>query len=177
LEENLFTEEKHRINKMITVPQVRLIDQNGNPVGIVSTREAQFMANDAGLDLVEIVAQAVPPVCKIINYGKLKYELQKKKSEAKKKQKVIEIKEVKFTPVIGEHDYNVKLQSISRFVSEGNKVKVTLRFRGRELSHQEIGSKLLKRIVDDVKEIAKCEGAPQLEGRQMMMVLSPITTK
>lgn len=177
MEDYRFTEEKHRINRAITVPQVRLIDQNGNLVGIVSIREAQSMATEAGLDLVEIVAQAAPPVCKIVNYGKLKYELQKKKSEAKKKQKIIEIKEVKFTPVIGEHDYNVKLQSINRFISEGNKVKVTMRFRGRELSHQEIGAKLLNRIIEDLKEIAKCDGAPQLEGRLMMMVLSPVTAK
>ncbi|MDR2681865.1 MAG: translation initiation factor IF-3 [Holosporaceae bacterium] len=177
MEDNQFTEEKYRINRAITVPQVRLIDQHGNSVGVVSIREAQARATEAGLDLVEIAAQAVPPVCKIVNYGKLKYELQKKKSEAKKKQKIIEIKEVKFTPVIGEHDYMVKLSSINRFISEGNKVKITLRFRGRELSHQEIGAKLLNRVIDDVKEIAKCEGSPQLEGRVMMTILSPVAIK
>ncbi|GHU11441.1 translation initiation factor IF-3 [Alphaproteobacteria bacterium] len=177
MEDNRFTEEKYRINRAITSPQVRLIDQNGNAVGVVSIREAQSRASEAGLDLVEIAANANPPVCKIINYGKLKYENQKKKSEAKKKQKVIEIKEVKFTPVIGDHDYNVKLGNIKRFIGEGNKVKVTLRFRGRELSHQEIGARLLNRVIEDVKEIAKCEGAPQLEGRLMMMVLSPVVTK
>jgi len=177
LEDNQISAEKHRINRAITAQQVRLIDQDGETVGVVSIREALAMANDVGLDLVEIAAQAVPPVCKIANYGKLKYELQKKKSEAKKKQKVIEVKEVKFTPAIGEHDYQVKLNSITKFVKDGNKVKVTLRFRGRELSHQEIGVKLLSRLVDDTKEIAKCDGSPQLEGRQMMMVLSPATIK
>jgi translation initiation factor IF-3 len=126
---------------------------------------------------VEIAPQAVPPVCKIINYGKLKYDLQKKKSEAKKKQKTVEIKEIKFTPVIGEHDYKIKLNNIIRFISEGNNVKITLRFRGRELSHQEIGVRLLDRLVNDTKEIAKCDGAPQMGGRQMMMVLSPISAK
>ena len=177
MEDNQISAEKHRINRAITAQQVRLIDQDGETVGVVSIREALAMANDVGLDLVEIAAQAVPPVCKIANYGKLKYELQKKKSEAKKKQKVIEVKEVKFTPAIGEHDYQVKLNSITKFVKDGNKVKVTLRFRGRELSHQEIGVKLLSRLVDDTKEIAKCDGSPQLEGRQMMMVLSPATIK
>jgi translation initiation factor IF-3 len=135
------------------------------------------MANEVGMDLVEVAAQADPPVCKITNYGKLKYELQKKKSEAKKKQKIIEVKEIKLTPVIGEHDYQVKLSNAVRFINDGNKVKVTLRFRGRELSHQEIGTKLLNRLMEDIKEIAKCEGAPQLEGRQIMMILSPVSSK
>ncbi|MDR3186876.1 MAG: translation initiation factor IF-3 [Holosporaceae bacterium] len=166
-------EEKYRINKAILAPQIRLIDQNGNALGVVETKEALLMAREAGLDLVEVAAQASPPVCKIINYGKLKYELQKKKSETRKKQKFIEVKEVKFTPVIGEHDYKVKLSNIHKFIGEGNKVKVTLRFRGREISHKEIGEKLLNRLMEDMKEFAKCEGTPQLEGRQMMMILSP----
>jgi translation initiation factor IF-3 len=173
LEDRQNLSEKHRINGAITSSQVRLIDQDGNALGIVDIREALTIARDSGLDLVEVAAQAAPPVCKISNYGKLKYELQKKKSEAKKKQKVIEIKEVKFTPTIGEHDYKVKLGSIIKFVNDGNKVKVTLRFRGRELSHQEIGVKLLTRLMEDVKETAKCEGMPQLEGKQMVMMLSP----
>jgi translation initiation factor IF-3 len=135
------------------------------------------MAREAELDLVEIVAQASPPVCKITDYGKLKYELQKKKAEAKKKQKIIEIKEVKFTPSIGDHDYKVKLSNVVRFIGDGNKVKITLRFRGREFSHREIGEKLLKRLVDDVKEVAKCEGSPQLEGKQMMMIFSPLGSR
>lgn len=168
---------KYRVNRAITAPTVRLIDQDGNAVGIVSIKEAQSMATREGLDLVEIAPQATPPVCKIFDYGKLKYELQKKKSEAKKKQKVIEVKEVKFTPVIGEHDYLVKLSNINRFINEGNKIRITLKFRGRELAHQDIGVKLLNRIIDDLKAVAKCDGIPQLEGRQMMVVLSPIVSK
>lgn len=165
--------EKYRVNRAITAQQVRLIDQNGEALGIVPIRVAQSKANEAGLDLVEVSPNANPPVCKIIDYGKLKYELQKKKSEAKKKQKIIEIKEVKFTPAIGEHDYQVKLSSIMRFIKEGNKVKITLKFRGREISKQEFGVKILERIIEDVKSIAKNEGKPQLEGRQMMMILTP----
>jgi translation initiation factor IF-3 len=173
LEDNRFLGEKYKINRAITAHQVRLINQNGDAVGVISLEEALKLANEAGLDLIEVAGQATPPVCKISNYGKLKYELQKKKSEAKKKQKTIEIKEVKFTPVIGDHDYKVKLGSIIKFINDGNKVKVTLRFRGREISHQEIGAKLLARLMEDVKETAKCDGAPQLEGRQMLLMLSP----
>lgn len=169
--------EKYRVNRAITAQTVRLIDQDGNAVGVVSIKEAVIMAREAGLDLVEIAAQAVPPVCKIIDYGKLKYELQKKKAEAKKKQKVIEVKGMKLTPAIGDHDYQVKLNSIRKFIADGNKVKITLKFRGRELSHKELGEKLLYRLIEDVKEIAKCDGTPQLEGRQMMMTLSPVTQK
>ncbi|MDR0753422.1 MAG: translation initiation factor IF-3 [Holosporaceae bacterium] len=177
MEDNRFTEEKYRVNRAITAQRVRLIDQVGNPVGIVGIREAMAMASEASLDLVEVAAQADPPVCKIIDYGKLKYELQKKKSEAKKKQKIIEIKEVKLTPTIGDHDYKVKLANIGRFIEDGNKVKITLRFRGREFSHKEIGEKLLNRLINDVKEIAKCESLPQLEGKQMMMMLAPQVAK
>jgi len=175
--ENKTSDEKYRVNRAITAQTVRLIDQDGNAVGVVNIREAMAMARDVGLDLVEIAAQAVPPVCKIIDYGKLKYELQKKKSEAKKKQKVVEVKGMKLTPAIGEHDYQVKLVSIKRFIADGNKVKITLKFRGRELSHKELGEKLLYRVIDDVKDVAKCDGTPQLEGRQMMMTLSPVTQK
>lgn len=177
MEDNLVSKEKYRINRAITAQKVRLINQNGETVGIVDIKEAMGLAREAGLDLVEVAAQANPPVCKIINYGKLKYELQKKKSEAKKKQKTVEIKEVKLTPSIGEHDYFVKLGSIKRFIADGNKVKITLRFRGREFSHKEIGERLLVRVRDDVKEVAKCDGNPQLEGRQMMMILSPVAVK
>ncbi len=175
--ENKTSDEKYRVNRAITAQTVRLIDQDGNTVGVVNIKEAMAMARDVGLDLVEIAAQAVPPVCKIIDYGKLKYELQKKKSEAKKKQKVVEVKGMKLTPAIGEHDYQVKLVSIKRFIADGNKVKITLKFRGRELSHKELGEKLLYRVIEDVKDVAKCDGNPQLEGRQMMMTLSPITQK
>ncbi|MDR2107562.1 MAG: translation initiation factor IF-3 [Holosporaceae bacterium] len=177
MEDVKIDQEKYRVNKAITAPQVRLTDQNGNPMGIVDVRDAMAMAREAGLDLVEVAAQAVPPVCRIIDYGKLKYELQKKKAEAKKKQKVIEVKEVKLTPVIGEHDYQIKLSNICRFVKEGNKVKVTLRFRGRELSHKEIGEKLLGRLIEDLKEIAKCDSFPKLEGKQMIMMMSPQISK
>ncbi|MBE6447308.1 MAG: translation initiation factor IF-3 [Alphaproteobacteria bacterium] len=177
MEDKKHSEEKYRINREITAPQVRLIGQDGESFGVLSIREAAIKARDAGLDLVEIAPQANPPVCKIINYGKLKYELQKKKSEARKKQKVVEVKEVKLTPAIGDHDYNVKLNNVRRFIGDGNKVKITLRFRGRELSHKELGEKLLQRLLDDVKETAKCDGTPQLEGRQMMMILSPASTK
>ncbi|MBR1734259.1 MAG: translation initiation factor IF-3 [Alphaproteobacteria bacterium] len=174
---NRTSTEKYRINRAITAQQVRLIDHNGESAGVVGIRTALAKAEEVGLDLVEVSPNAVPPVCKIIDYGKLKYELQKKKAEAKKKQKVIEVKEVKFTPVIGEHDYQVKLNSILKFTKEGNKVKVTLKFRGRELSRQEIGVKLLNRLIDDVKDVAKNESKPQLEGRQMMMILTPLIQK
>ena len=177
MEDSRFSEEKYRINRAITASQVRLIDQAGTVIGVMSLKEALEASDEAGLDLVEIVPQASPPVCKIADYGKLKYELQKKKTEAKKNHKVTEIKEVKFTPVIGEHDYQVKLSNISRFINDGNKVKITLRFRGRELSHQEIGVRLLNRLIADVQEIAKCDSSPQLEGRQMIMLLSPVVSK
>ncbi len=171
------SKEKYKINRAISAQQVRLIDENGETVGVVGIREAMVRAREAGLDLVEVAPQAKPPVCKIINYGKLKYELQKKKAEAKKKQKIIEIKEVKLTPSIGEHDYQVKMKNIKRFIGDGNKVKITLRFRGREISHKEIGENLLKRVLEDTNEIAKCDGKPQLEGRQMIMMISPVVAK
>ena len=177
MEDRAAAKDKHRRNRAITAQQVRLIDQNGDAVGVVSIREAMVKAREAGLDLVEVAPQAKPPVCKIINYGKLKYELQKKKSEAKKKQKVIEVKEVKLTPSIGEHDYQVKMNNVKRFIGDGNKVKITLRFRGREISHKEIGENLLSRVLSDTQEIAKCDGKPQLEGRQMMMIISPVVAK
>ena len=177
MEDNRLSTEKYRVNRAITAQQVRLIDQNGDSVGVVAIRSALAKADEVGLDLVEVSPNAVPPVCKIIDYGKLKYELQKKKAEAKKKQKVIEKKEVKFTPAIGEHDYQVKLNSIMKFIKDGNKVKITLKFRGRELSRQDIGVKLLNRLIEDVKEFAKNEANPQLEGRQMMMILAPVTQK
>lgn len=166
--------EKYKVNRAITAQKVRLIDQNGEAVGIVGIREAMVMAREAGLDLVEVAAQATPPVCKIINYGKLKYEEQKKKSESKKKQKIVELKEVKLTPTIGEHDYQVKLSSIKRFIEDENKVKVTLKFRGRELSHKDIGERVMQRVLEDVKDIAKCDKNPQLEGKQILMILSPM---
>ena len=153
--------------------QLRLVDERGEMVGIVSRNEALDMAADAGLDLVEIAPNADPPVCKILDFGKYKYEEQKKKNEAKKKQKVIEVKEVKFRPSIDDHDYDVKMRSMHKFIGEGDKVKVTMRFRGRELAHQELGMNVLMRVKDDLDEIAKVEQFPRMEGRQMTMVVSP----
>lgn len=177
MESSRLSTEKYRVNRAITAQQVRLIDQNGEAVGIVSIGFAFNKASEAGLDLVEVSPNSAPPVCKITDYGKLKYDLQKKKAEAKKKQKIIETKEVKFTPVIGEHDYQVKLNSINKFIKDGNKVKITLKFRGRELSRQEFGVKLLNRLIEDIKDYAKSDGNPQLEGRQMIVTLSPLSQK
>ena len=142
-------------------------------VGVVTRNEALDMAADAGLDLVEIAPNADPPVCKILDFGKYKYEEQKKKNEAKKKQKVIEVKEVKFRPSIDDHDYVVKMRSMQKFIGEGDKVKVTMRFRGRELAHQELGMNVLMRVKDDLDTVAKVEQFPRMEGRQMTMVVSP----
>jgi translation initiation factor IF-3 len=153
--------------------QLRLVDERGDMVGIVSRNEALDMAADAGLDLVEIAPNADPPVCKILDFGKFKYEEQKKKNEAKKKQKVIEVKEVKFRPSIDDHDYDVKMRSMQKFIGEGDKVKVTMRFRGRELAHQELGMDVLMRVKGDLDAVAKVEQFPRMEGRQMTMVVSP----
>jgi translation initiation factor IF-3 len=153
--------------------ELRLVDERGEMVGVVSRNEALDMAADAGLDLVEIAPNADPPVCKILDFGKYKYEEQKKKNEAKKKQKVIEVKEVKFRPSIDDHDYDVKMRSMQKFIGEGDKVKVTMRFRGRELAHQELGMDVLMRVKGDLDGVAKVEQFPRMEGRQMTMVVSP----
>ena len=142
-------------------------------VGVVSRNEGLDMATDAGLDLVEIAPNADPPVCKILDFGKYKYEEQKKKNEAKKKQKVIEVKEIKLRPSIDDHDYDVKMRSVTKFIGEGDKVKVTMRFRGRELAHQELGMDVLMRVKGDLDAVAKVEQFPRMEGRQMTMVVSP----
>ena len=142
-------------------------------VGVVTRNEALDMAADAGLDLVEIAPNADPPVCKILDFGKFKYEEQKRKNEARKKQKVIEVKEIKLRPSIDDHDYDVKMRSMKSFIGEGDKVKVTMRFRGRELAHQELGMNVLMRVKDDLDAIAKIEAYPRMEGRQMTMVMSP----
>jgi len=155
------------------VPRVRLIDETGENQGVVPTAEALHQAYMAGLDLVEIAGNADPPVCKILDYGKFKYESQKKANEARKKQKVIEVKEIKMRPNIDTHDYDVKMKAIQTFLEEGDKVKVTLRFRGREMAHQELGVRVLERVREDTAEIAKVESMPRLEGRQMVMVISP----
>ena len=162
-----------RINEEIRVREVHLIDRDGTNKGTVSISDALAAAQEAGLDLVEISPNATPPVCKILDYGKYKYQAQKKAAEARKKQKVVEVKEIKLRPMIDDHDYDVKMRAMRRFFEEGDKVKVTLRFRGREMAHQELGIKLLDRVRDDLVELAKVESSPRFEGRQMVMVLAP----
>ena len=166
-------EEGHRINNRIEAREIRLIDAEGENRGVMPTRQALALAEEAGLDLVELSPDAKPPVCKILDYGKFKYQEQKKASEARKKQKIIEIKEIKMRPMIDDHDYDVKMRAIRRFFGEGDKVKVTLRFRGREMAHQELGQRLLDRVKVDTTEIAKVESEPRFEGRQIVMVLAP----
>ena len=167
------TREGPRINEEIAVMRVRLVDERGGMVGVVGRSEALTMAAEAGLDLVEIAPGADPPVCKILDFGKFKYEEQKKKNEARKKQKIIEVKEIKLRPSIDIHDYAVKMRSMNKFIEEGDKVKVTMRFRGRELAHQELGMDVLMRVRDDLDGVAKVEQMPRMEGRQMTMVVSP----
>ena len=162
-----------RVNEEIRVPQVRLIDQDGEMIGVMSARDALHRAYAVGLDLLEISPNADPPVCKILDFGKFKYEQQKKKNEAKKKQKVVEIKEVKVRPNIDENDYQVKMRAMKSFIDEGDKVKVTLRFRGREMAHQDIGVRVLERIRNELETETKVEQMPRMENRQMVMVLSP----
>ncbi|KAA5614422.1 translation initiation factor IF-3 [Rhodovastum atsumiense] len=167
------TRDGPRVNEEIRVPQVRLIDQDGEMQGVMTAREALHRAFAVGLDLLEISPNADPPVVKILDYGKYKYEQQKKKNEAKKKQKVIEIKEIKVRPNIDENDYQVKLKAMKSFIEDGDKVKVTLRFRGREMAHQDIGIKVLERIRSDMDLTTKVEQMPRMENRQMIMVLTP----
>jgi translation initiation factor IF-3 len=167
------TRDGPRVNEEIRIPQVRLIDQDGEMQGVMTAREAMQRAFQAGLDLVEISPNADPPVCKILDFGKFKYEQQKKRNEAKKKQKVIEIKEIKVRPNIDENDYQVKMRAMKSFIEEGDKVKVTLRFRGREMAHQEIGIRVLERIRSEMDPVTKVEQMPRMENRQMVMVLSP----
>jgi len=162
-----------RVNEDIRVPQVRLIDQDGEMQGVMTARDALHRAFSVGLDLLEISPNAEPPVVKILDYGKYKYEQQKKKNEAKKKQKVIEIKEIKVRPNIDENDYQVKLRAMKAFIEDGDKVKVTLRYRGREMAHQDIGIKVLERIRADMDLATKVEQMPRMENRQMIMVLTP----
>ncbi len=162
-----------RVNEDIRTPKVRLVDDTGDMVGVVTVEQALERAADVGLDLVEISPNADPPVCKILDYGKFKYEAQKKRNEARKKQRIIEVKEIKMRPNIDDHDYEVKMRSMRRFLGDGDKVKVTLRFRGRELAHQDIGMRVLQRVQDDLEELAKVEAFPRMEGRQMVMVVAP----
>ena len=162
-----------RVNEGIDTPEIQLIDATGENVGVVEINDARERALEAGLDLVEISPNSVPPVCKILDFGKYKYQAQKKAAEARKKQRTVEIKEIKMRPNIDTHDYDVKMRSMSRFFEEGDKVKVTLRFRGREMAHQDLGVQLLNKVKQDTTEIAKVESEPRLEGRQMVMVLAP----
>lgn len=162
-----------RINREIRVREVQLIDAEGQNRGVTEVVDALQIAEEAGLDLVEIVPNANPPVCKILDYGKYRFLEQKKTAEARKRQKVVEVKEIKLRPGIDEHDYDVKMKAVHRFFDEGDKVKITLRFRGREMAHQDIGFRLLDRVKQETLTIAKVESEPSLEGRQMVMVLAP----
>jgi len=155
------------------VRDVQLIDETGANKGVVSYFDALKLAEEAGLDLVEISPNAEPPVCKILDYGKFKFEQQKKAAEARKKQKTVEVKEIKLRPGIDDHDYEVKMKAVRRFFEEGDKVKITLRFRGREMAHQELGTKLLERVKSEMAEVSKIETEPMLEGRQMVMIMAP----
>ncbi|MBI4938665.1 MAG: translation initiation factor IF-3 [Nitrosomonadales bacterium] len=166
-------EKTQRINEQITAPQVRLVGAEGEPLGIVAVAEALRLAGEADLDLVEIAPLAEPPVCRIMDIGKFKYAESKKQHEAKLKQKQIQIKEVKFRPSTDEGDYNIKLRNLIRFLQEGDKTKITLRFRGREIAHQSLGMRLLERIKGDLEEHGAVEQFPKMEGRQMVMVLAP----
>lgn len=162
-----------RTNREIRAREVQLIDAEGQNRGVVQLLDALALAEEAGVDLVEIVPNATPPVCKILDYGKFRFLEQKKAAEARKKQKIVEIKEIKLRPGIDDHDYDVKMRAMRRFFEEGDKVKVTLRFRGREMAHQDIGYRLLQRVKEETSTIAKVEADPSMEGRQMIMVLAP----
>ncbi|TAE34264.1 MAG: translation initiation factor IF-3 [Alphaproteobacteria bacterium] len=166
-----------RINEQIRVPKIRLIDADGEMIGVVTVREGIEMARAAGLDLVEVSPNAEPPVCKVLDYGKYKYMQQKRASEARKKQKIIQVKEIKLRPGIDDHDLEVKIRAVHKFLEEGDKVKLTLRFRGREMAHQELGMKLLVEIRDRLGEAVKVEHQPKLEGKQMIMVIAPAQAK
>ncbi len=167
------TREGPRINEMIDESSVLFIDAEGEKRGVIPTVDAMRMAEEAGLDLVEVSPNSKPPVCKLLDFGKFKFQAQKKANEARKKQKTVEVKEIKMRPNIDVHDYDVKMKSMLRFFEEGDKVKVTLRFRGREMAHQELGMALLNKVKEQVEEISKVEAYPRLEGRQMVMVLAP----
>ena len=165
-----------RVNDRIRAQEIRLIGADGEQIGVVSPRRGLEMAEDAGLDLVEISPNASPPVCKIMDFGKFKYEQQKRESEARKKQKTIEVKEVKFRPNTDTHDYDVKMRNVTKFLEGGDKVKITLRFRGREMAHQDLGRNLLERVAGDMEGLGKIDNMPKVEGRQMVMMISPVKT-
>jgi translation initiation factor IF-3 len=161
------------LNDAIVADPVRLVDVGGEPLGIVSLEEARAKAASAGLDLVEIVPTATPPVCKILDYGKFRYEEQRKKADARKKQRTVEVKEIKLRPGIGDNDFLIKMNNVKRFLKEGDKVKITLMFRGREMSHQEYGMKVLERAKAEILEICRVEYEPRMEGRQVIMIVAP----
>ncbi len=165
------------MNDRIRCPEIRLIGAEGENLGVVTPERGLELAEQADLDLVEISPNANPPVCKIMDFGKFKYETQKREAEARKNQKVIEVKEVKFRPNTDTHDYEVKMRNVVKFLEKGDKVKVTLRFRGREMAHQNLGRELLERVAEDVKEIGKVENMPKMEGRQMVMMIGPAPAK
>ncbi|MFZ9070536.1 MAG: translation initiation factor IF-3 [Burkholderiaceae bacterium] len=167
------TDKAHRINGEITAPEVRLVGLENEALGIVRSAEALRMAEEADVDLVEIAPQAAPPVCKLMDYGKFRYQEQKRAAEAKSKQKIIQVKEVKFRPGTDDNDYQVKMRNLIRFLEEGDKAKVTIRFRGREMAHQEFGMRMLERVKEDLAELGQVEQMPKLEGRQMVMVVAP----
>ncbi|HTM63660.1 MAG TPA: translation initiation factor IF-3 [Gammaproteobacteria bacterium] len=167
------TEKKPRVNDEIRVPEVRLIGAEGEQLGVVSVREALRMSEESGQDLVEVSPEAKPPVCRIMDYGKFKFQMSKRKAAAKKKQKQIQIKEIKLRPATEEADYQVKLRSIQKFLEAGDKAKVTIRFRGREMSHPELGMQLLQRMVAELNDVGAVEQHPKFEGRQIVMVLGP----
>jgi len=166
--------DEHRVNDRIEAREVRLVDQDGGMLGVVPLRDALQRAEDVGLDLVEISPNATPPVCKILDYGKFKYEAQKKANAARKKQKVIEVKEIKMRPSIDQNDYGIKMRKVRAFLDEGDKVKVTMRFRGREMAHQHLAINILEKVREEMADLAKVEQFPKLEGRQMIMVMAPI---
>nr|WP_309269110.1 translation initiation factor IF-3 [Azonexus sp.] len=167
----------HRLNEEITVPEVRLQGVDGEQLGIMSIRAALQMADEAGVDLVEIAPMAKPPVCRVMDYGKFKYQEQKRAHEAKLKQKQVQVKEVKLRPGTDENDYQIKLRNMTRFLEEEDKVKVTLRFRGREMAHQEFGMRQLERIKADLEAVGQVEQMPKMEGRQMIMIIAPAKKK
>ena len=167
------SEDLHKINDQITTDPIRVIDSEGIMLGILSLEEGIEKAEEVGLDLVEVSPNAKPPVCKIIEYGKFKYAAQKKAAEARKKQKTVEVKEIKFRPNIDTNDYEIKMRSVRKFIGSGDKVKITMRFRGREMTHQDIGVKVLRRIREDLDTLVKIEQFPKLEGRQMVQIFAP----
>lgn len=174
---NFIAKDTVRINRMIRVPQVRVIDADGNQMGVLATRDALTAAETAGLDLVEVAPTATPPVCRIMDYGKFKYQMSKKAKEAKKKQTVISVKEMKLRGKTEEHDFQFKLRNIKRFLEDGDKVKILIMFKGREITHTELGMGMLKRVAEELKDMATIETAPKLEGRSMTMVVAPAPQK